>query len=285
MKSSIFDKFIFVIAILGGLVSCDKEQEGILLDINDYTFYFLIEGKKYLPNDTLYLEDSPNGIVHVEVCNEENEKIRGYIECERDGSVSLSYNEDYDTGEHYRIEIKNAGKGTAHFTMGRSEHFYQISDGAGNLYPEFENGKEIILNIFSHPIAVNTLKQNMRLTVERVGLNVYIKLIADNLLSHLALGYYKDENNNEYYSDGRFEVKRYGTLNYSYEEEFGRWKKHDEGYKTKEYYAYFQRLIGTNGIMPDEYFISFSYANKEYTVWGAKYSNELIWEINNTKQN
>lgn len=263
------------------LVSCSKDMQDELLNIDNLNFYFLVNGKKYIPNDTLYLYDAPTGITHVEIRNKENEMIRGFIERDRDGAVSIDYDESYDTGEHYNLQIVNVGKGAAHFMMGKSEYFYMISDGAGNIYPEVKNGKEITLNVNVQPIEDLVIMENMNLTTEKDGSKVYIKLVANNTLSHLALGYYKDENNHEYYSDSRFVIKEFGIPTYSYDVTWSQWQEYDGGYVSNDYYAYYRALISTNGTIPEKCFVKFTYANKEYTVWKSSSSDLLSWEMKN----
>lgn len=274
---------LFTVLICVNFASCNNESETFedselndetLLDVNNYHFYFLIDGKKYFPNDTLYINDGINDKYHIEICNDEKELIYGFIDKQATGSVEIVYDYNYNTGAHYELGINDVGNGGIFFTMGKSGIYgHYISDGAGNIYPKTKNGKDIILNVVVKPLVdiENIVKNNMRLLLEKQStgstsdLGTYIKLIAERELNPYALK--------------RFKIKEYGIPNYPIGNS-GYWKNFDGVYGSDEKYVYFlAKLSSSTSNTIEEYYITFTYAGKDYTLLRTNSSEDIIWSI------
>ena len=269
---------ILFIASCVGLVSCNNEEELVAVDVNDYNFYFLVDGKRYNLNDTVYVSHdlitqhsvgvlTEEGVVHIWHPDDESFLDWEYIDL-----------------TNYTFKAQRIGSKKLRFVVG---NVYDVScpvKGTEN-YPYTKNTKNIYLNIVVRPIPDEILKLNMDLyvvnefekeVVKDTGTyryySTYLRLTANSTTKHIC----DDFEVLAWGADGNDFIKNntYPDSNYH---GWNPWDKEyawfDASVRGDVFHVYIWEY------WPKEYYIKFRYAERIFRVEREKSSSELVWTI------
>lgn len=269
---------ILFIASCVGLASCSKEVELVTVDVNDYNFYFLVDGKRCNLNETIYVNHDPTVQHSVEVLTEEGVAHLWYPDDE-----SFFYWEALSP-TNYTFNAQGLGSKKIRFVVGNIYDYGWSFNGAEN-YPCTKNTKNIYLNVVVNPLPDEILKMNMDLYIvndfdhEVVRDNVsyyyystFLRLIGNGTVKHIC-----DDLKVEAWGA---DDKDFVPIDSYPDRNCWAWNKWDKDY------AWFDASVRGDVFhvyrgqyWPQEYYIKFRYAGKTYKLEKTSSSSVPVWTI------